>query len=196
LIDVYTRLPQLAGHVHLPVQSGSDRVLAAMKRGYSVLEYKSIIRRLRRARPDIAISSDFIVGFPGETDADFEATMQLVEDIGFDAGFSFLYSPRPGTPAAELADTTPHETRLARLQRLQALLAKQMQTAGQKMIGTVQRVLVDGVSKKNPRELTGRVDNNCVINFSGAEQLIGAFVDVVVIAAPHTLRGEIAPVHA
>jgi len=196
LIDVYTRLPQLAGHVHLPVQSGSDRVLAAMKRGYSVLEYKSIIRRLRRARPDIAISSDFIVGFPGETDADFEATMQLVEDIGFDAGFSFLYSPRPGTPAAELADTTPHETRLARLQRLQALLAKQMQTAGQKMIGTVQRVLVDGVSKKNPRELTGRVDNNCVINFSGAEQRIGAFVDVVVIAAPHTLRGEIAPVHA
>jgi tRNA-2-methylthio-N6-dimethylallyladenosine synthase len=196
LIDVYTRLPQLASHVHLPVQSGSDRVLAAMKRGYGVLEYKSIIHRLRRARPDIAISSDFIVGFPGETDADFEATLQLVEDIGFDAGFSFLYSPRPGTPAAELADTTPHETRLARLQQLQALLAMQMQTAGQKIIGTVQRVLVDGLSKKNPRELTGRVDNNCVINFSGAEQLIGAFVDVVVVAAPHTLRGEIAPVHA
>ncbi len=196
LVDVYARLPQLAGHVHLPVQSGADRVLAAMKRGYSVLEYKSIIRRLRQARPEISITSDFIVGFPGETDADFEATLRLVEDIGFDASFSFLYSPRPGTPAAELADATPHETKLARLQRLQALLAAQAQAIGQKMIGTTQRVLVDGVSKKDPRELTGRTDNNCVINFAGAAQLIGTFADVTVTAAPHTLRGEIAPVHA
>jgi tRNA-2-methylthio-N6-dimethylallyladenosine synthase len=196
LIDVYARLPQLAGHVHLPVQSGSDRVLAAMKRGYSMLEYKSIIRRLRKARLDISISSDFIVGFPGETDADFEATLRLVEDIDFDASFSFLYSPRPGTPAAELADATPHETKLVRLQRLQTLLATQARTAGQKIVGTMQRVLIEGVSKKDPRELTGRTDNNLVINFAGAARLIGTFADVIVTAAPHTLRGEIALVHA
>jgi len=197
LIDVYTRLPQLVSHVHLPVQSGSDRVLAAMKRGYSALEYKSIVRRLRDARPDISITSDFIVGFPGETDADFEATLRLAEDIGFDGGFSFLYSPRPGTPAAELADGTPHETKLARLQRLQALLEAQAQAVSRNMVGTVQRVLVEGAAKKNPRELAARTDNNRVVNFAGGARLIGAYADVVITAAlPHSLRGELAPVAA
>ena len=197
LIDAYARLPQLAGHVHLPVQSGSDRVLAAMKRGYSVLEYKSIVRRLREARPGVSISSDFIVGFPGETDADFEATLKLVADVGFDASFSFLYSPRPGTPAAELPDATPPAVKLARLQRLQALLESQAQSISTAMVGTVQRVLVEGAAKKDAREFCGRTGNNRVVNFAGHPRLAGRFVDVTITAArPHSLRGEIAPVTA
>jgi tRNA-2-methylthio-N6-dimethylallyladenosine synthase len=197
LIDVYARLPQLVSHVHLPVQSGSDRVLAAMKRGYSTLEYKSIVRRLRKARPDLSITSDFIVGFPGETDADFEATLSLAEDIGFESSFSFIYSPRPGTPAAELADATPHEVKLARLQRLQVLLESQALAISAAMVGTVQRILVEGVSKRNLRELCGRTDNNRVVNFAGSPRLIGEFAELTITAArPHSLRGEIALVNA
>ena len=197
LIDVYARLPQLASHVHLPVQSGSDRVLAAMKRGYSVLEYKSIVRRLREVRPDVSISSDFIVGFPGETDADFEATLKLIAEVGFDASFSFIYSPRPGTPAAELPDATPHAVKRARLQRLQTLLESQAQAIGAATVGTVQHVLVEGAAKRNGLELCGRTANNRVVNFAGGPRLAGRFVDVTITAArPHSLRGQLAPVHA
>ena len=197
LIDVYSRLPQLVDHVHLPVQSGSDRVLAAMKRGYNVLEYKSIVRRLRKVRPDISISSDFIVGFPGETAEDFAATVKLIEDIGFDASFSFVYSPRPGTPAAGLKDDTPQEVKLSRLRELQTLLDAQALAISLKMVGTTQRVLVESVSKKDSRELAGRTDNNRIINFAGPTRLIGGFVDVVVTGVlSHTLRGEVALVHA
>ena len=197
LIDVYARLPQLVSHVHLPVQSGADRVLAAMKRGYSALEYKSIIRRLREARPGLSISSDFIVGFPSETDADFAATLKLVADVGFDASFSFIYSPRPGTPAAELPDATPHAMKLARLQQLQALLESQAQAISTAMVGTVQRVLVEGAAKKDAREICGRTANNRVVNFAGNPRLAGGFVDVIITAArPHSLRGEIAGVIA
>ena len=193
LIEAYTKLPQLVGHVHLPVQSGSDRVLAEMKRGYTALEYKSIVRRLRAARPDVCISSDFIVGFPGETDADFDATLKLIDDIGFDSSFSFLYSPRPGTPAAELPDPTPHEVKLARLQALQAKIERQAQAISRQMIGSRQRVLVESPAKKDPEELAGRTDNNRVINFRGSHRLIGEFVDVTVTAAlPHSLRGQVA----
>ena len=197
LIDVYARLPQLVNHVHLPVQSGSDRVLAAMKRGYSVLEYKSIVRRLRKARPDISITSDFIVGFPGETADDFAATLKLIEEVGFDASFSFVYSPRPGTPAAAFPDDTPHEVKLARLRELQTLLKTQAQTISAGMAGTTQRILVEGVSKKDARELAGRTDNNRVVNFIGQPRLIGQFIDVTITAAlAHTLRGKPALVHA
>ena len=197
LIDVYARLPQLVDHVHLPVQSGSDRVLAAMKRGYSVLEYKSIVRRLRKARPDISITSDFIVGFPGETADDFAATLKLIEEVGFDASFSFVYSPRPGTPAAAFPDDTPHEVKLARLRELQTLLKTQAQTISAGMAGTTQRILVEGVSKKDARELAGRTDNNRVVNFIGQPRLIGQFIDVTITAAlAHTLRGKPALVHA
>ncbi len=197
LIEAYARLPQLVNHVHLPVQAGSDRVLAQMKRGYSVLEYKSIVRRLRKIRPDISISSDFIVGFPGETAADFAATVALIEDVVFDASFSFVYSRRPGTPAAELPDDTPHEIKLARLQKLQVLLDAQAQSISETMIGTTQRVLVEGVSKKDARELAGRTDNNRIVNFAGAPRLIGQFVDVSISAVlAHTLRGKIALAHA
>ena len=197
LIDAYPRIPQLVSHVHLPVQSGSDRVLAAMKRGYSVLEYKSIVRRLRKVRPGISISSDFIVGFPGETDADFEATLNLVDDVGFDASFSFVYSPRPGTPAAELPDATAHEVKLERLQRVQALTERQAQAISSAMVGSGQRVLVSGASRKNARELAGRTDNNRVVNFEGDPALAGRFIDVNITAAlPHSLRGEIARVPA
>ena len=191
LIDVYTRVPQLASHVHLPVQSGSDRVLAAMKRGYSRLEYKSIVRRLREVRPEISISSDFIVGFPGETEQDFEATMRLVDEVGFDHSFSFVYSPRPGTPAAALPDATPQAEKLARLQRLQARLNEQAQAISEQMVGTPQRVLVEGVSKKDASELSGRSSNNRVVNFPGARRLIGQLIDVDITAAlPHSLRGQ------
>ncbi len=191
LIDVYTRVPQLASHVHLPVQSGSDRVLAAMKRGYTRLEYKSIVRRLREVRPDISISSDFIVGFPGETEQDFAATMRLVDEVGFDHSFSFVYSPRPGTPAAALPDATPQAEKLARLQRLQARLNEQAQAISEQMVGTPQCVLVEGVSKKDATELSGRTSNNRVVNFPGARRLIGQFVDVDITAAlPHSLRGQ------
>ena len=191
LIDAYARIPKLVSHVHLPVQSGSDRVLAAMKRGYTVLEYKSIVRRLRRQRPDISISSDFIVGFPGESDADFAATMKLIAEIGFDSSFSFIYSPRPGTPAAALPDDTPHPTKLARLQRLQRSIEEQAQAISRAMVGSRQRVLVDGVARKDRDELCGRTGNNRVVNFRGPRNLIGAFVDVTITAAlRHSLRGD------
>ena len=193
LVDAHAAIPQLAPHVHLPVQAGSDRVLAAMKRGYTALEYKAIVRRLRAARPDISVSSDFIVGFPGESDADFEATMRLIDDIGFDASFSFLYSRRPGTPAAALPDDTPQEVKLARLQRLQARIEQQAQVVSRGMVGTRQRVLVEGAAKKDAAELCGRTANNRVVNFPGARDLFGRLVDVTITAAlPHSLRGELA----
>jgi tRNA-2-methylthio-N6-dimethylallyladenosine synthase len=192
LIDVYATTPKLVSHLHLPVQSGSDRILAAMKRGHTVLEYKSIIRRVRAARPDICITSDFIVGFPGETEQDFEATMKLIDEIGFDNSFSYLYSPRPGTPAAELRDDTPHEVKAVRLQRLQDRIAKQEDGVAQAMLGTTQRALVEGVSKKDTQELAARTDNNRVVNFSGAANLIGEFVNVnITQVVRHTLRGEL-----
>jgi tRNA-2-methylthio-N6-dimethylallyladenosine synthase len=192
LIDVYARIPKLVSHVHLPVQSGSDRILGAMKRGYTALEYKSIIRRLRAVRPDIALSSDFIVGFPGETEAEFEQTMKLVEDVGFDASFSFVYSARPGTPAANLDDPVPHETKIARLMRLQAKIESQAAMVSARMVGTVQRVLVEGVSRKSAAELAARTDNNRIVNFAGPKRLIGRFVDVEITAAmPHSLRGRV-----
>jgi len=192
LIDAYARLPKLVSHVHLPVQSGSDRILAAMKRGYTALEYKSIIRRLRAARPDISLSSDFIVGFPGETAEDFERTMKLVEDVGFDHSFSFVYSARPGTPAADLPDDTPQSLKLERLQRLQAAIDANAARISQAMAGTVQRVLVDSHARKDATELSGRTDNNRVVNFPGPDRLLGNFVDVRITAAlPHSLRGEV-----
>ena len=192
LIDVYAKTPKLVSHLHLPVQSGSDRVLAAMKRGYTALEFKSLVRKLRVARPDLSLSSDFIVGFPGETAEDFEKTMKLIEDVRFDASFSFIYSPRPGTPAAELADDTPAEVKLERLQRLQQRIDALAQEVSQAMVGSVQRVLVEGLSKKDERELAGRTDNNRIVNFEGQARLTGRFVDVRITAAlPHSLRGEI-----
>jgi tRNA-2-methylthio-N6-dimethylallyladenosine synthase len=192
LIDVYATTPKLVSHLHLPVQSGSDRVLAAMKRGHTVLEYKSIIRRVRAARPDICITSDFIVGFPGETEQDFEATMGLIDEIGFDVSFSYLYSPRPGTPAAEMRDDTPHEVKAARLQRLQDRITELENAVAQAMLGTTQRALVEGVSKKDVQELAARTDNNRVVNFSGAANLIGSFVEVKITrVVRHTLRGEL-----
>jgi tRNA-2-methylthio-N6-dimethylallyladenosine synthase len=192
LIDVYAATPKLVNHLHLPVQSGSDRILAAMKRGYTALEYKSIVRRLRAVRPDICITSDFIVGFPGETEQDFAATLKLIEDVGFDNSFSFLYSPRPGTPAAELLDGTPLAVKEARLQVLQACLTKQEHDVAHAMLGTVQRVLIEGVSKKDSAELAGRTDNNRIVNFAGQSRLIGQFVDVrVTQVVRHTLRGEL-----
>jgi len=193
LAEAHARLPQLAPHVHLPVQAGSDRVLAAMKRGYTVLEYKAIVRRVRAACPAISISSDFIVGFPGESDADFEATMKLIEEIGFDSSFSFIYSRRPGTPAAALPDDTPHEVKLARLQRLQARIEQQAQIISRGMVGTLQRVLVEGAARKDAAELCGRTGNNRVVNFPGSRELIGRLVDVLVTTVrPHSLRGELA----
>ncbi len=192
LIDCYARLDKVVSHVHLPVQSGSDRVLAAMKRGYTALEYKSIVRRLRAARPEISISSDFIVGFPGETARDFQLTLELAAELGFDGSFSFLYSRRPGTPAAELPDDTPRAEKLARLQRLQAQLEEQARTISARMVGTLQRVLVEGRAKKDPGELCGRTDNNRVVNFAGHPRLIGEFVDILIgEARPHSLRGAI-----
>ncbi|MCX8146541.1 MAG: tRNA (N6-isopentenyl adenosine(37)-C2)-methylthiotransferase MiaB [Azovibrio sp.] len=192
LIDVYARVPKLVSHLHLPVQAGSDRVLAAMKRGYTALEYKSVVRKLRAVRPDIAISSDFIVGFPGETDEDFEKTMRLIDAVGFDTSFSFLFSPRPGTPAAEMADDTPAEVKSARLMRLQKRIEEYAQGISRAMVGSVQRVLVEGVSKKNPGELAGRTDNNRIVNFVGNPRQIHHFVEVrITEALPHSLRGEV-----
>src|SRR6185437_10920137 len=191
LIDAYTKLPKLVSRVHLPVQSGSDRVLAAMKRNYTAMEYRSIVRRLRAARPDISISSDFIVGFPGETGADFDQTMKLVDDVRFDGSFSFIFSPRPGTPAANLRDETPHGEKLARLQRLQARLHGLACEYSQAMVGSRQRVLVEGPSKKDRAELSGRTENNRVVNFAGHSRLVGHFVDVEITQAlPHSLRGS------
>ena len=195
LIDAHARLPRLAGQVHLPVQSGSDRVLAAMKRGYTALEYKSIVRRLRAARPDVSLSSDFIVGFPGETDADFEQTMRLIDEVGFDGSYSFLYSRRPGTPAADLADPTPHEVKLERLQRLQSRIDAQYQRLSTAMVGSVQRVLVEGAARRNPGELMARTEDNRVVNFDGgplAASLVGALHDVrITRTMHHSLRGEL-----
>jgi tRNA-2-methylthio-N6-dimethylallyladenosine synthase len=177
------------------VQAGSDRILAAMKRGYTALEYKSLARKLKAARPDLCLSSDFIVGFPGESDADFEATMKLIEDVGFDASFSFIYSKRPGTPAADLPDDVPHAVKQARLERLQAAINSAAQAVNQNMQGTVQRVLVEGVSKKDAEELMGRTDNNRIVNFKGQPRLIGQFVNVAITQAlPHSLRGEVVTV--
>ena len=195
MFDVYASVPKLVSHLHLPVQAGSDRVLAAMKRGYTTLEYKSIVRKLRAARPDISLSTDFIVGFPGETEEDFEKTMRLIDEVGFDTSFSFIYSPRPGTPAVELADDTPAEIKTQRLMRLQKRIEEQAFAISQTMVGTVQRVLVEGHAKKDKAELCGRTDNNRVVNFAGPgdERLIGGFVDVRITAAlPHSLRGEVA----
>src|SRR5262249_39179741 len=172
LIDAHAALPKLAPHVHLPVQSGSDRVLAAMKRGYTALEYRSIIRRLRRARPEASVTSDFIVGFPGETDADFEATLALARELELDDSYCFIYSPRPGTPAADLPDTLPHDQKLARLQRLQAQIQSQADAIAERMVGTLQRVLVEGVSRKRTDELAARTGNNHVVNFAGGRELI------------------------
>jgi len=193
LIDAHAELDKLAPHVHLPVQSGSDRVLAAMKRGYTALEYRSIVRRLRQARPDISLSSDFIVGFPGETEADFAATLKLARDANFDASFSFLYSRRPGTPAAELPDEVTKEEKLDRLQRLQALLESQSRAISDAMVGSTQRVLVEGHSRKDRSELAARTANNRVVNFPGDAALHHSYVNVRITAAlPHSLRGELA----
>jgi tRNA-2-methylthio-N6-dimethylallyladenosine synthase len=192
LIATYAAVDALVPHLHLPVQSGSDRVLAAMKRGYTALEYKSIVRRLRAARPGLSLSSDFIVGFPGETDADFEATVRLVEDIRFDGAFSFLYSPRPGTPAADFVDPVPWDVKQARLERLQGLLDAQYRAHSDAMVGTSQRVLVTGPAVKHDGDLQARTANNRVVNFHGDATLVDTFVDVVITAAqPHSLRGEI-----
>ena len=192
VVDAYAKLPKLVSHLHLPVQAGSDRVLAAMKRGYTILEYKSLVRKLRAARPDISLSSDFIIGFPGETEADFEATMKLIEELGFDTSFSFVYSSRPGTPAADLPDDTPQDVKLARLARLQKRIEAHAASISAGMVGSVQRILVEGPSKKDLNELAGRTDNNRVVNFAGNPRLIGHFVDVTIVSAlPHSLRGEI-----
>ncbi|HEX4585657.1 MAG TPA: tRNA (N6-isopentenyl adenosine(37)-C2)-methylthiotransferase MiaB [Burkholderiaceae bacterium] len=194
LIEAHRRLPQLAEHVHLPLQSGSDRVLAAMKRGYTLLEYKSIVRRLRAARPAVSVSSDFIVGFPGETDADFEQTLRLAGELQFDSSFSFLYSPRPGTPAAEMPDATPREVKLDRLHRLQQVLETSRRAIGESMVGRIETVLVEGASKRDPNELTGRTSNNRIVNLPAPPDLIGQFVNVRIHQAlPHSLRGEQVP---
>jgi tRNA-2-methylthio-N6-dimethylallyladenosine synthase len=193
LIDAHGALPKLAPHVHLPVQSGSDRILAAMKRGYTGLEYRSIVRRLRRARADISVSSDFIVGFPGESAADFEATLKLARELEFDDSYSFLYSPRPGTPAAELHDEIPEQAKLERLRRLQAQIQAQATAIAERMVGSIERVLVEGSSRKKGSELAGRTGNNRIVNFPGAAELVDRFVDVRITGCrPHSLRGELA----
>jgi tRNA-2-methylthio-N6-dimethylallyladenosine synthase len=192
VFDAYAKIPKLVGHLHLPVQSGSDRVLAAMKRGYSALEYKAVVRKLRAARPDISLSSDFIVGFPGETEEDFDKTMKLIDEVGFDFSFSFVYSPRPGTPAADMEDPVPQETKLRWLARLQKRIEEQAMEISRRMVGSIERVLVEGTSRKDPGELAGRTENNRVVNFAGDPRLIGQFADVMITAAlPHSLRGEI-----
>ncbi len=193
LIDAYASIDKLVSHLHLPVQSGSDRVLAAMKRGYTTLEYKSIVRKLRARRPELALTSDFIVGFPGETNDDFERTLRLVEDVRFDGAFSFAYSARPGTPATELPDQITPDVKQERLARLQALLDRQYRAYSERMVGTRQRVLVTGPAVRNPRELAARTDNNRVVNFAGDTASIDRYVDVDITAAlPHSLRGEVA----
>ena len=195
LIDAYARVPQLVNHVHLPVQHASDRILGAMKRGYTILEYKSIVRRLRAVRPGISIGTDFIVGFPGETEADVDKLMALVDEIGFDLSFSFVYSPRPGTPAAALADDTPQAVKLERLQRLQAALERHAQAISASRVGTTQRVLIEGSSRRDAGELTGRTECNRIVNMPGSpanRRLVGQLIDVrITQALPHSLRGEI-----
>ena len=192
LIDCYAKVPKLVNHVYLPAQHGSDRILAAMKRGYTAIEYKSVLRRLRQVRPDILISSDFIVGFPGETEEDFNALMKLVEDIGFDNSYSFIFSPRPGTPAANLHDDTPQELKLRRLQHLQAVIDENTRKYSNAMVGTVQKILVDGPSARNPQELQGRTENNRVVNFIGSPELVGQMVWTRITEAyNYSLRGEL-----
>ncbi len=192
LIDAYAKLPKLVNHLHLPVQHGSDRILMAMKRGYTAMEYKSTIRKLRAIRPDLAMSSDFIVGFPGETEDDFGKLMKLIDDVGYDTSFSFIYSPRPGTPAANLADDTPHEVKLKRLQRLQAAIDENVRAISASRLGTVQRVLVEGRARKTTDALFGRTECNRAVVFNGPDRLIGQLVDVRITEAPQrSLRGEV-----
>ena len=192
LIEVYAKVPQLANQVHLPVQHGSDRILAAMKRGYTALQFKSTIRKLRAVRPDISISSDFIVGFPGETETDFELTLKLIEEVGFDGSFSFVFSPRPGTPAAALPDPTPQDVKLERLRRLQALIDSQAAAISASRVGTLQRVLVEGRSRKDAREWMARTHCNRVVNFEGDEGLLGQMIDLrITQAMAHSLRGRV-----
>jgi len=192
LIDAYAKLPKLVNHLHLPVQHGSDRILMAMKRGYTAMEYKSTIRKLRAIRPDLAMSSDFIVGFPGETEDDFGKMMKLIDEIGYDTSFSFIYSPRPGTPAAALHDDTPHEVKLKRLQHLQATIDDSVRAISASRQGTVQRILVEGASRKDPTELMGRTECNRVVNFKGQPRLIGQMLDITITqATQRSLRGEV-----
>jgi tRNA-2-methylthio-N6-dimethylallyladenosine synthase len=193
LIDAYGQLPKLVNHLHLPVQHGSDRILMAMKRGYTALEYKSTIRKLRAVRPGISLSTDFIVGFPGETADDHQKSLKLIEDVGYDASFSFVFSPRPGTPAAGLADDAPQDLKLKRLQQLQALIEQNVQRISASRVGTVQTILVEGPSRKNPAELMGRTECNRIVNFDGgplSPRLVGQMIDVTITQAlPHSLRG-------
>ena len=192
LIQAYADVPELANHLHLPVQSGSDRILAAMKRGYTALEFKSKIRRLRKVRPDISVTSDFIIGFPGETDADFEDTMNLIHEIGFDTSFSFIYSPRPGTPAAQLPDNVSMEIKKQRLGILQNRILLNAKRISDSMVGTTQTILVTGVSKKRVEEMSGRTENNRVVNFKGSASLIGQMANVTITESrPNSLRGEL-----
>jgi tRNA-2-methylthio-N6-dimethylallyladenosine synthase len=192
LVDAYARIPQLVSHLHLPVQSGSDRILAAMKRDYTVLEYKSKMRHLRRVRPDISLSSDFIVGFPGESEQDFEATMELIKEVGFDQSFSFIFSPRPGTPAAQLADDTPMVVKKERLARLQAQITAQAASISASMVGHAHKVLVTGPSKRAGGQLQGRTENNRIVHFNGKSRLIGQLLEVMVHEAlPNCLRGDL-----
>jgi tRNA-2-methylthio-N6-dimethylallyladenosine synthase len=194
LVEAYGKLPKLASHLHLPVQHGSDRILMAMKRGYTAMEYKSTVRKLRAIRPGLSLSSDFIVGFPGESNEDFGKTMKLIDDIGFDSSFSFIFSPRPGTPAATLHDDTPHAVKLKRLQHLQAVVEDNVRRISADRLGTIQRILVEGPSRKDAAELAGRTECNRVVNFAGAPELAGELVDVRITETnPHSLRGEIVP---
>ena len=193
LIEAYGRLPKLVNHLHLPVQHGSDRILMAMKRGYTAMEYKSTVRKLRAVRPGISLATDLIVGFPGETEDDFARLMKLVEDVGYDASFSFIFSPRPGTPAAALHDDTPHDVKLRRLQQVQARLEQQAAAISASRVGTVQRILVEGPSRKDKAELMGRTECNRIVNFAGPQRLVGQMIDVRITQAyPHSLRGEVA----
>ena len=192
LIAAYATLPKLVSHLHLPVQHGSDRILMAMKRGYTAMEYKSTVRKLRAVRPDISVSSDFIVGFPGETEDDFNKMMKLIDDVGFDSSFSFVFSPRPGTPAAALHDDTPQERKLARLQQLQATIEAHQRRIGQSRVGTVQKILVEGHARKDATELMGRTECNRIVNFKGQPRLVGQMIDVLITEAyPHSLRAEV-----
>ena len=195
LIEVYGKVPKLVSHLHLPVQHGSDRILMAMKRGYTAMEYKSIVRKLRAVRPDLSLSSDFIVGFPGETEQDFDKLMKLIEDVGYDASFSFIFSPRPGTPAANLHDDTPHEVKLQRLQHLQAVVEQHVRAISASRVGTRQRLLVEGPSRRNPHELMGRTECNRIVNFDAGPRgarLVGQMIEVdITEALPHSLRGRV-----
>jgi tRNA-2-methylthio-N6-dimethylallyladenosine synthase len=193
LIEAYARVPKLVSHLHLPVQHGSDRILMAMKRGYTAMEYKSTVRKLRAIRPELALSSDFIVGFPGETDDDFARMMKLIEDVGYDNSFSFIFSPRPGTPAANLRDDTPDSVKRERLYKVQAAIDANVRRISESRVGTVQRVLVEGPSRKDASELAGRTACNRMVNFKGPARLVGQVIDVTITAAnSHSLRGEAA----